>query len=245
MRICCYNLNAMKGNFLIISTLAFILGTGTAFGQRIMVHDPTVQGHESVEPSTATAKVYESRVLPPVRKKIVSEGCPDSLEFAGEVKGSFTRRNSDQTAIFYQMCQTGNGLGWVGLAVIENSKVVANFVQDSGWSFGIGKVADVNRNGLDEITLEFGGAMHQGQGGIGVSIIEFKNGKPVEIGWYQAAKLVDSEISTAWILTAQPGKTPVYYRQKVVAGKNNKWRRIGPNSVFRMKRLESVFEEVK
>lgn len=219
-----------------------------AFGQRVVIHDPTLPVKDGVpEPPKSIAKIYETKILPPVRKKLVSDSCADSPVYNGAVDGSFTKAGAKQTAVFYQFCETGNGLGWVGLSIIEKGKVIANFVQDSGWAFGIGKVADVNRNGFDEITLEFGGGMHQGEGGTGVSIYEFKDNKPIELGWYQSSKLTDTEATTSWVLTAKPGKKPVFYSQKYVLGRRDKWIRSGANKVYRLKKLDggNSFEKVK
>lgn len=236
--------------YIAIGSLLFLLLAGTAFTQRMVINDPTLPSatrDSEPEPPKAIAKLYETKILPPVRKKLVSDGCSDSPTFTGLVDGAFTKAGTKQTAVFYQFCETGNGLGWVGLSIIEKGKVVANFVQDSGWALSIGKVADVNKNGLDEIKLEFGGGMHQGQGGSGVSIYEFKDDKPVEIGWYQATKFDESETTTAWVLTAKAGKTPVFYSQKYLSAGNNKWRRSGANKIYRLKKLDggSSFEEVK
>ena len=238
----------MKAKHLSIVISLLVLFVSAAFGQRIVVHNPTLPAKDGPdEPPKAIAKLYETKSLPPVAKKLVSDNCANSPTYTGAVEGSFTGAGAKQTAVFYQFCETGNGLGWVGLAVIEKGKVVASFVQDSGWAFSIGKVADVNRNGLDEITLEFGGGLHQGEGGTGVSIYEFKNDKPVELGWYQSSKITDTEATTAWVLTARPGKTPVFYSQKYLSKGNDKWRRSGANKVYRLKKLDggSDFEEVK
>ena len=118
-------------------------------------------------------------------------------------------------------------------------------MQDSGWAFGINKVDDVNRNGLDEIALEFGGGMHQGESGTGLSLIEFKDGKPAEIGFYVSARITDTEAMTAWKLTAKPGKKPVFYRQKFVSAGSDKWRAAGKSVVYKLERTESEVEEIK
>lgn len=238
----------MKIKHLLIAVSVLVLFAAAVFGQRIVVHDPTLPAKDGdSEPPRSIAKLYETKILPPVAKKLVSDGCANSPTYTGAVNGSFTKAGANQTAVFYQFCETGNGLGWVGLAVIEKGKVVASFVQDSGWALSIGRVADVNRNGVDEITLEFGGGMHQGQGGSGVSIYEFRDDKPVEIGWYQATKFDESETTTAWVLTAKPGKTPVFYDQKYLSAGNGKWRRSGANKLYRLKKLDggNSFEEVK
>jgi len=238
----------MKVKHLSLAVSILMLFVAAAFGQRIVVHDPTKPASAgSDEPPKSIAKLYETKILPPVAKKLVSDDCANSPSYTGSVSGSFTKAGAKQTAVFYQFCETGNGLGWVGLAIIEKGKVVASFVQDSGWANSIGKVADVNQNGLDEVTLVFGGGMHQGEGGLGVSIYEFKNDKPVELGWYQAEKFTDTETTAAWTLTAKPGKTPVFYRQKYLSLGNDKWRRSGANKVYRLQKLDggNDFEEVK
>jgi hypothetical protein len=238
----------MKLNILSLFSLVLFLCTTGAIGQRIVVHDPTIAAKDG-EPKLPVAieRIYETQILPPVRKKLVSDTCSDSPTVTGTVNGSFTNSGVRQTAVFYQFCETGNGLGKVGLAVIEYGRIIGSFVQDSGWAFSIGKVSDVNRNGLDEIALEFGGGMHQGQGGTGVSIYEFKNNMPVEIGWYQSSKFTDSDATTAWALTAKPGKHPVFFRQKYISTGKNKWRRSGANAAFKLKKIDggNDFEEVK
>src|SRR3982751_1522907 len=63
-------------------------------------------------------------VLPAVRKKIPRRECEESFEPAGMVQGSFSQPNISQKLVFYQFCQSGNGVGWVGLILIENGKIV-------------------------------------------------------------------------------------------------------------------------
>ena len=109
----------------------------------------------------------------------------------------------------------------------------------------INSIADLNANGLDEFSLSFGGGMHQGQGGIGVDIMEFAGGKPRSIGWFQGEKIMDTETESAWKVTVRTGKTPVFYRQKYVANSRGKLIKMGANSVFKLKKVESGFEEIK
>ncbi|KXJ98552.1 MAG: hypothetical protein UZ17_ACD001002621 [Acidobacteria bacterium OLB17] len=232
----------------LLFVLTFIFAAGAFAQGTIVVHDPMLPAKDGeAKPPRSIEKIYETKILPPVRKKLVSDSCSDSPTFTGAVNGSFTKAGARQTAVFYQFCETGNGLGMVGLAIIENGRLVSSFVQDSGWAFDIGRVADVNRNGLDEIALEFGGGMHQGEGGTGVSIYEFKDGKPVELGWYQSSKFTETETTAAWRLTAKPGKRPIFYRQKYVMNRAGKYRRSGANKAFKLEELEggNEFEEVK
>ena len=108
------------------------------------------------------------------------------------MNGAFTTAGPKQTLVFYQFCQTGNGLGWVGLVLIEDGKVIGNYISDGGWSANIGVVPDINQNGLNEFTLAYSGGMHQGQGGVGVDLMEFSGGHPKGIGWYKAEEYADT-----------------------------------------------------
>src|SRR4030095_13415202 len=102
--------------------------------------------------------------------------------------------------------------GIVGLVLIENGKVVGRFASDGGWSINIGLVPEINQDGLNEVTLAYSASLHQGQGGVGVDIIEFSGGAPAGLGWYKSESFDNTEAPTAWGPTAKPGKTAIYYR---------------------------------
>src|SRR5207247_1850178 len=113
--------------------------------------------------------------------------CEESISIAGRGDGAFTRAGAKQVFIFYEFCETGNGLGSAGLAVLENGRVVASFVApETGWGVNAASLPDLNQNGLNEIALYYSGGMHQGAGGTGVDIVEYSAGKLKGIGWYQA-----------------------------------------------------------
>ena len=88
--------------------------------------------------------------------------------------------------------------------------------------------------------------MHQGVGGTGVELMEFSAGAPTAIGWYKAEEYGPNDVSESWKLTAKPGKTPVYYKQKFSARGQRKPRAVGKNAVTRLdKPFVSKFEPVK
>lgn len=212
----------------------------------VVVIDPTIPVANIDAAATATNQVEIDRVaLPKLKAKYESDACTVNLELAGEASGSFTKANAKETIAFYQVCQTGNGLGVVALVVTEGGKVTGIYASDSGWSFNIGSLPDINGNGLDELTLSFGGGMHQGQGGVGVEIVEFAGGLPKAIGWFQAEEFTDTEPTAAWRVTAKTGKTPVYYRQKFVSKDGKRWTRSGANAVFKLTEPDGTFEAVK
>ena len=229
----------------IIALLFVVVAIPVSAQRTLVIYDPTLELMDEV-PMLADAEqaIYEQTVLPKLKAKYGSEGCAVDPELAGEVSGKFTRKGVIQKAAFYQVCQTGNGLGIVAIVIFEDDKLVGIWGDESGWTLRINAIADLNANGLDEFTLSFGGGMHQGQGGIGVDIMEFAGGKPRSIGWFQGEKIMDTETESAWKVTARTGKTPVFYRQKFVANSRGKLIKSGANAVFKLKMVESDFEEI-
>lgn len=219
--------------------------TVTAFSQgTVVVHDPTKETVE-VKLSAADQALFDS-ALPAVKKSISTETCnADSIEVVGVANGAFSKPASKQTLVFYQYCQTGNGFGWVGLVLIDGGKVVGNYISEAGWTAGINAVPDVNQNGLDEFALAYSGGMHQGQGGIGVDVMEFAGGIPKGIGWYKAEEFADTEAVAVWKLTAKPGAVPVFYKQKYFSGENSKYRKVGANGVAKLTKVNGKFTAVK
>lgn len=184
--------------------------------------------------------------MPAVRRMITSETCAESFQEAGVARGAFTAAGKRQSLIFYQYCQTGNGFGWNGLVLIEGDRVVGNFVSDGGWGMDITAVSDINQNGILEFTLAYSGGLHQGQGGTGVDLMEFSGGLPKGIGWYKAEEFGPTEAVTSWKLTAKPGKTPVFYKQKYFSGEGRRPRPVGRSVVTKLdKTFVSKFEVVK
>ena len=230
----------------VIIALFFVVVTIPVSAQRtLVIYDPTLELMDEV-PMLADAEqaIYEQTVLPKLKAKYGSEGCAVDPELAGEVSGKFTRKGVIQKAAFYQVCQTGNGLGIVAIVIFEDDKLVGIWGDESGWTLQINSIADLNANGLDEFSLSYGGGMHQGQGGIGVDIMEFAGGKPHSIGWFQGDKIMDTETESAWKVTARTGRTPVFYRQKYVANSRGKLIKTGANTIFKLTKVENGFEEI-
>lgn len=212
----------------------------------LVIYDPTIVIEDIVPalPDDEQA-VFDRVVLPKLKAKYQTDGCAVDPELAGETSGRFTKKGVVQKAAFYQVCQTGNGLGVIALVIFENGKLVGIWGDDSGWTLEINAVSDLNGNGLDELTLSFGGGMHQGQGGIGVDIVEFVGGQPQMLGWFQAEKIMDTETESAWKVTVKTGKTPVFYRQKYKANSRGKLLKTGANTVFKLTKVENGFEQIK
>jgi hypothetical protein len=207
----------MNARILLIFAAATLFATNAFSQKTVVVHDPTVKG--SVDAITNGERSVFDKAMPAVRRLVPKAQCEEpEPEAAGVAHGSFTRAGAKQALIFYQYCQTGNGLGWVGLMLIENGKLAGSWVDESGWSLEIHTIPDINKNGLDEFALAYGGGMHQGQSGVGVDLMEFSGGAPKGLGWYQSEKIDESDTVTVWKLTARPGPSPVFYKQRFTSG---------------------------
>lgn len=232
----------MKAIKIVLLTL---ITTAIALAQNsIVVNDPT-RTSEPAKPSAAEQALFDRDVLPKVRERNSSDVCEGNAEIAGVAHGAFSHTGAKQSLIFYQYCQTGNGFGWAGLVLIENGKLAGSYISNAAWTVDIGRVGDVNQNGLDEFTLHWSGGMHQGQGGIGVDLMEFSGGFPKGIGWYKAEEFADTEVSAAWRLTAKPGTQPVFYVQRFTTKDEKKWRAVGKARPRKLAKVTEKFEVVK
>lgn len=236
----------MRITILLSLSILVAFAAPTIAQKTLVIYDPTVQLMDEV-PALPDAEqaVFDSSVLPKLKAKYQSDSCGVDPELAGEVSGKFTKKGVVQKAAFYQVCQTGNGLGVVAIVIFENDKLVGIWGEESGWSMAINTVSDLNANGIDEFTLSYGGGMHQGEGGIGVDLMEFQNGKLRSLAWFQAEKIVDTESDSGWKVSVKTGKTPVFYRQKYKANSRGKLIKTGTNAAFKPTKGESKFALIK
>jgi len=229
---------------------AFLLACGICIstpGQAtVVINDPTVEAPK-LQLSEAEKTIFEKQVLPVVKPKLDSDLCDEGTqEITGRAEGSFTRPGASQTLLFYQYCQTGNGLGSVGVAVIENGKVVANAVSaEAGWSDRAVAISDINQNGFDEIALYYSGGMHQGAGGTGVDIMEFSNGALKGLGWFQAEEFTETSPVMGYKIIAHIAKPATFAREKFVQNASGKWRKAGTPITIKLKPAVVQFESAK
>lgn len=194
--------------------------------------------------SAADEAVFNSGVAA-AKLKVSKDTCEPEIDIAGFATGAFTKAGAKQTIVFYQYCQTGNGFGWAGLVLIDGGKLSGNYLAEAGWTVGIGAVADINKNGLDEFTLAYSGGMHQGMGGTGVDLFEFSGGSPKGLGWYKAEEFGPTETVSVWKLTAKPGAMPSFFKQKFTSRENSAYRKIGTNAPTKLGKPISNFSAVK
>ena len=234
----------MTTTYLPTAAMTIALLAFAAFSQSpIVINSP---GEEPVkaELSTPEKRLMDRNILPKARKRLSGESCEESIEIAGIVHGAFIRAGAAQTLVFYQFCQTGNGLGSAGVAVFDGNKVVANLLsEESGWTMGAKVLPDINQNGLSEVALFYSGGMHQGSGGTGVDIMEFSGTALKGIGWFQAESFTE-KTSYSFKVSAKPGTPPQFFAEKWSSYKG-KYRRVGGAVPLKLKPVFGKFEAVK
>ena len=210
----------------------FLVLVHNTFGQTVLINDPTIPENETPLPAAERAFI-EREVWPALRKKYESEECTPEFDSAYLIRGSFSKPGANQSLVYFQICQTGNGLGIVALALIENGKVSLLFASDAGWSVGARSLPDINQSGLDEFALYYSGGMHQGAGGTGVDVFEFSGNAVRGLGWFQSEGFSEDAPTFGYKVFVKKGKASVFSRQKFILGNNKKWRPSGKLAVFK------------
>lgn len=234
----------MRYGYLFGCLLIFGLLTLAVFGQQTVVINDPMERENHVKPPTLTDKIIKEQILPKVRKHWTGETCTEEFESTGLIRGAFTKPNSRQTLFFFQFCQTGNGMGNNGLILLENDKIVGNYISEGGWALNIKKLPDINKNGLDEFALYYSGGMHQGQGGIGVDVWELSGATLKGLGWFQANDFNDHR-NTSFKVSVKPGKVPAFYREKYESIEDTKLKKIGKIAPLKLKSIACKFTALK
>lgn len=230
--------------FGILLTSAFAVRT--SFGQGTVTVNLPGQEEAKTAMTAEEKKVFDRSVLPKIRSKLRNDVCEESVDISGVLRGSFTKPAAAQTLVFYQFCQSGNGLGSAGVAIIENGRVAANYVApEAAWTLEARKLPDIDQNGLDEAVLYWSGGMHQGAGGSGADIWEFSAAAAKGIGWFQAESFDDRSPVTGWKVTAQPAPRPRFFREKYTQTAAGKWRRSGRVLPFKLDPAVITFSPLK
>lgn len=222
----------MKSYLLIILSLLMLSGIGLGQGTYVL-NDPNAKPKPAVNMGP-TEKLLQETVLPKIRKVWSEESCTDGFNITGHTNGAFTKAGAKQTLVFFEYCQTGNGFGNNGLALIENDKVIQGWSSEGGWPLDVVATPDINKNGRDEFMFYYSGGMHQGEGGVGVDLMELDGSKVGCIGWFLSERFTEND-EFVWKVTVKPGSVPVFYQQKHVERKK-KWVPSGKVTKLTLKR---------
>ena len=230
-----------------VSAFIFVLlfGIGIFGQQTVVINDPTIPEEYSTVARTDKSLI-DRDVWPVMRKKYEGESCTPEFDYSEAIQGSFTRPKARQKLIFFQVCQTGNGIGVAGLALIENGKVVGLYGADqAGWVGGARTLPDINQNGIDEIALYWSGGLHQGEGGVGVDVMELPGNALRGLGWFQSEGFSDDRPTVGYKVSVKKGKLPVFSRQKYLSNESEKWRPSGRPAIFKLRKNVIAFAAIK
>lgn len=212
--------------------------------QNIVVNNPADEEKPHAL-DAANVSLVKSAVLPKARKHWVgNDACEEDFLITGAANGAFTKTGTNQTLVLYQFCQTGNGLGNNGLSLIENGKIVGNYVSEGGWTLNLKSLPDVNRNGFDEFAVYYSGGMHQGAGGVGVDLMEFSGAVVKGLGWFQVYNFTEDD-SFSYKVSVKPGKVPLFYREKYDPVSGDKWKKSGKIVPFKLEKTYGKFVALK
>lgn len=195
----------------------------TLFGQAaVTIYDPVRKTAEKTF-SPAEEKLVTTRAVPKARARWKDVGgCDeaDNFSITGGASGAFTRKGSDQRALLYELCQTGNGFANNGLVIIEAGKIIAHFATEGGWNLNVNTLPDINKNGFNELAIETSGGMHQGYSGSSVTIIEASQTAAKELGWFLVYTNEcenggpEEYCDRSYKIIARPAAATVFYQQK-------------------------------
>jgi hypothetical protein len=104
----------------------------------------------------------------------------DDFRIMAGTEGNFTRPESKQTAVLYLLSLWPRCCSNMGLAIIENEQLIRNIVF-AGGTHHLYSVADINKDGLDELAL-IGGFGMGGSNEISLSLISLANESTTLLG---------------------------------------------------------------
>ena len=232
------------GNFL------FFICALSVFAQTsLTIYDPTEVAPVIIREDEA---VSIKQFALPKAKKIWSDNelCTEDFKITGAATGSFTKKDAAQKAFLYEYCQTGNGWANDGIVVTEDGKPVAHYTFEGSWTLDLQALPDINQNGTDELAVFISGGMHQGISGTAVVLLEFSRNGLRELGSTQTALYgCDGEDAKPpcdyeYKITAKPGATPIFYRQKMT-GEGKKRKIIGKLQKVSLEKTSAEYKAVK
>lgn len=144
--------------------------------------------------------------------------CDNELEILDAATGAYLRPRAVQKAVLYRFCRFARQLGYSGLAIFENGALVRHEVFEGGSEFALGKMPDLNRDGLDELLISYSG-INTGEDWMVADIVQLDGSltrRMTSFDGYQGfcASLEPVKLSKAWKTYVEVGATPRFYQQE-------------------------------
>jgi hypothetical protein len=132
------------------------------------------QAEPRIENTTTTETAVIQRLAYPIAQQNGSCDIGNDLAIKDVATGAFTRPGVRQRVVVYTVCYRG-AHSLTALAIIEGQRLVAHYF-NSGEAIAVASLADINKNGLNEILIRTYG---RGAGGYqsNVSINEFSQNR--------------------------------------------------------------------
>lgn len=172
----------------------------------------------------------------------------NGVQIVGMIDGSFTKAGAAQRAYLYERCRAGRSFGIGGLIIADGQSVAAHYQFGEGGLFDeIRKTPDVNRDGTDEIVL-IGGGTGQGYTSSTLFLTEFPGGEFRSLGETDlyndnsGAEMDETKVlTTAYRITAVPGKSPEFLRDTFEKKGNAKeWKSVKTQETVKMETAEPL-----
>lgn len=227
--------------------------------ETIVVYDGRKLEDKSDKTASAADKDFVwkefQKVEAKAKQQMGDQYCSDPVknleDIYGVAEGSYTKPNSSQKAYLYYVCELGRGFGVGGIMIVEDQKVVSNYLDKVSWSETIHSLPDINKNGLNEILLA-GGGSGQGYTTMSIDILEFASGKLNQLGQTETyssnggAVEKESEIlSTAYKISVQPAKEPIFTREVFEQKGNSKnWTTSKKAEKFNLDKTDVKWKEI-
>lgn len=203
---------------------------------------------ESSKPSEKYKNLIEQNALPKARQQWkANDACQEDFSIVAETNGSFTKANTQQTAVLYRFCTTGHNFANNGIAIIENNKIVTHIVYEGAEDYDMSALQDINGNGLSELIIE-DGSTNQGYTVSVINIIELSSNSVKKFGITETYEddcgAVEKCTSTAYRVLVKGGSAPTFYRE-TYKKKNKNWIAIGKAKPLKLRADEIVYTFVK
>lgn len=234
--------------FVLVFSLLFQIGF--VFGQKTLLIFEGTKDYQPEKYNPAIENLVKRAALPKLKKLINIENCEPGFDVIGMAQGAFTRKLAHQTAVLYEYCQYGNGFAYNGLAIIENQKILLHYFFNGTWLASFKSLPDINQNGLNEMLIETSGGLHQGFYGTGIAILEISQNRIKGIGGVQTSSNEceegesGEECPREYKIFVQPGKTPVFFRERYNLINSDKLVKVGPRKRFSLEKADAEGYEI-
>ena len=168
-------------------------------------------------PTAAEAALVRRLALPTARAhwRAREPGVEEAFEVLDATRGAFTAAGANQRAVLYRYARVPRCCIKQGVAVLDGDRVVAHVAFESE-TYAVGRAADLDGNGVDELLLA-GGGSGQGTTMGSLAVLDLSGGRARSVAWLDTsdddcAAGNPTGMHAARILVRR-GPTPQFFRE--------------------------------